>query len=122
MMLKWLISVHILTIMIVFFSNLSWSYQLIVSVFVIISCYNYLRCLSRGNIIRYSKVLGWEWLNTEQKFSSIEVLPSTVITRLFIALHYRYKDKKKAIIICRDSLSKDDYRQFLVSLKINGLN
>lgn len=121
-MFKWLISMHFLAVMAVFLSDVSWSYQLIMSLFIILSCYIYSKCLSRGSTFRYSSVSGWEWLNAEQKFSTIEILSSTVITPLFIALHYRYKYKKTAIIICRDALPKENYRHLLISLKINGLN
>ncbi len=122
-MLKWLIVIHILAIMAVFLSALSWYYQSAICLFVIISFRLYLRGVNYVGSLRHSTLMGWEWLDQAHDFYPIEVLSSSVITPLLMVVHFkRQNHKKKAIIVCRDSLSENEYRQLLVTLKINKTN
>jgi hypothetical protein len=82
--------------------------------------------LSSGNnasTIRYSDSIGWEWREQEHVFLQIEILPTTVTSLFLIVLHFKTQSqKKKSILIYKDSMLADEYRQLLVILKINGLN
>ena len=76
----------------------------------------------KGPSIRYSPRIGWELAQTDLKFHSIEVLPSTVTTQFLIILHFKQQSKKKqTILICRDTLIQNDYRKLMVALRLSGL-
>ena len=64
--------------------------------------------------IKHSEKLGWTISNAGD-FEPVEILTSTVITTVFIFLQIQ---DKPSIIIANDALSEDDYRRFIVKLKI----
>ncbi len=61
---------------------------------------------------------GWQILE-KSEMQSIEILPSTVISKGFIFLHYQMAGKKFYRLIFKDALvpNINDYRQLLVTLK-----
>lgn len=61
---------------------------------------------------------GWQILESSST-QSIEILPSTVISKSFIFLHYQAAGKKCYRLIFRDALvpNINDYRQLIVTLK-----
>lgn len=64
--------------------------------------------------IKHSENLGWQ-ISNGGDFEAVEILTSTVITTSFIFLQVQ---DKPTIIIANDALSEDDYRRFIVKLKI----
>lgn len=64
--------------------------------------------------IKHSEKLGWQ-ISNGGDFEVVEILTSTVITTVFIFLQIQ---DKPTIIIANDALSEDDYRRFIVKLKI----
>jgi toxin CptA len=64
--------------------------------------------------IRHTEKHGWE-ISDDGDFEAIAVAKSTVATSFFIFLHMQ---DKPALLIARDALSEDDYRQLIVKLKM----
>jgi hypothetical protein len=78
-----------------------------------------LKRLARENWrLDYDDESGWQILEASAT-SSIEILPSTVISKLFVFLHYQTAGKKFYRIIFYDALlpNINDYRQLIVTLK-----
>lgn len=68
--------------------------------------------------LNYDDENGWEITESSASYS-IEILPSTVISRRFIFLHYRSENQKFYRLIFQDALlpTTNDYRQLIVTLK-----
>ncbi|KAF3981958.1 MAG: hypothetical protein HFP78_04305 [Methylococcales symbiont of Hymedesmia sp. n. MRB-2018] len=123
LLLYWLLFTHVLAIIAVFLSAVSLLIQWLICPLLIISFIFYSRPRDNSKIIRYGTLTGWEMSDRGQGFSSIKILPATVISTFLIVLHFETDiHQKKTILIGKDSLSENGYRQLLVSLKINGLN
>ncbi|KAF3978163.1 MAG: hypothetical protein HFP77_03395 [Methylococcales symbiont of Iophon sp. n. MRB-2018] len=123
LLLYWLLFTHVLAIIAVFLSAVSLLIQWLICPLLIISFIFYSRLRDNGRIIRYAALTGWEMAYPKQGFSSIKILPTTVISTFLIVLHFETDiHQKKTILIGKDSLAENKYRQLLVSLKINGLN
>lgn len=78
-----------------------------------------LKRLARENWrLDYDDKNGWQLIESSL-LRSIEILPSTVISRGFIFLHYQKDGKKFYRLILKDALipNINDYRQLLVTLK-----
>jgi len=119
-----LLALHLLPSPFIFLSSLSFNNQLflIVSLFVSLLVYIKKEICFNNITIRYSTAKGWELGHIEGVFSSIQVLPSTVLTPYLLILHFKLQNNsKKTILICRDALIDDSYRKLLVLLKISGL-
>lgn len=68
-------------------------------------------------VITHNDAGGWEAFINGQ-FEAIQILDSTVITRVVVFLHFKYRNTVRCnIIILSDALAADDYRQFIVRLK-----
>ena len=66
--------------------------------------------------IRYHDGSGWS-INDE----SVLILPSTVVTPFAIWLHFKPPGaRKKAMLIVSDTMPDQDFRQFIVKLKISA--
>jgi hypothetical protein len=61
---------------------------------------------------------GWQILE-DSTTRTIKILPSTVISKIFIFLHYQTEKKKFYRLIFKDALlpNINDYRQLIVTLK-----
>lgn len=68
--------------------------------------------------LNYDDKNSWKIIESNTIYS-IEILPSTVISRGFIFLHYRTDNKKFYRLLFNDALlpNADDYRQLIVTLK-----
>lgn len=81
---------------------------------------------SKGFVLRYTTAFGWENNHLNDHFDFIEILPSTVLTPFVVFLHYKIKhndqpkQKTKAVMILKDAMNNDDFRQLRVELKISG--
>lgn len=63
----------------------------------------------------------WEIAEQEHNYQAISILPSTVITSWLTVIHYRTTDQVwQSLVVVRDSLSPDNYRQLIVKLKVIG--
>lgn len=121
-----MILLHLLAIIAVFLSPVSWSFQWLTGLGVVISFIFYRRFATYAFTLKHNPSVGWEWLDitgVTGDFSGIEILPSTVLTTFLIALHFKTQNhRNKAIIICKDTMPTDQYRQLLVALKVNGIH
>jgi hypothetical protein len=124
-LLKGLFVLHAIAIIAALTNALTTSYKIILVIAILVSLIVYLKRENnvKGLTLRHAEVSGWEITSLENQFSSIQVLPSTVITQYLIVLHYKIQNqKKRAIIICKDTMTNDNYRKLLVALKISGLS
>lgn len=67
--------------------------------------------------LKYSKECAWELLEGDH-YSSMRILKSSVLTSFIIILHMLIDNKRRSVLVCCDAVSRDDYRQLLVALKI----
>ncbi len=124
LLLKFLIALHLLSILPVLFTPLALVYKIALIVVIMGSLRIYLiKENSREKIfIRHKSVMGWELAGREEKFDLIEVLPSTVVTPYFSILNFKiHENKKQTILIIKDGLTADNYRKLVVLLKMVGL-
>ncbi|NYT47337.1 MAG: hypothetical protein H0A75_06910 [Candidatus Methanofishera endochildressiae] len=87
------------------------------------SLYFYLqryRCGFYTHSLKYSAEFSWELVEGEH-FSSMRILKSSVLTSFIIILHTEIDNKRRNILVCRDAVSGDKYRQLFVALKIMKL-
>lgn len=71
--------------------------------------------------IKHRDIAGWE-VAVEDEFTSVQILPSTVITTLLVIVHFKIlnsKDKNgvKTVLIPFDALNEKDFRHLIVRLK-----
>lgn len=66
----------------------------------------------------YDEESGWKIME-DGATHSIEILPSSVINRFIIFLHYQYDGKRIYRLIAKDAIvsNLNDYRQLIVTLK-----
>ena len=66
----------------------------------------------------YDEENGWQLLESD-RLHAIKILPSTVVSRCFIFLHYESDGKKFYRLIFKDALAQNinDFRQLIVTLK-----
>ena len=77
--------------------------------------------ISRCCWLRNNSGGGWEIAEQEHNYQVISILPSTVITSWLTVIHYRTTDQVwQSLVVVRDSLSPDNYRQLIVKLKVIG--
>jgi hypothetical protein len=85
-----------------------------------ITCHYYIystRQKAKHYRLEYNEI-GWQ-LAENDEFLTIEILPSTVVSRMAIFLHYKTEHKPiNALVIFNDALVADDYRYLITKLKI----
>ncbi|MDD5754996.1 MAG: hypothetical protein PHN45_09625 [Methylococcales bacterium] len=120
---KWLIRllsvVYVLTLIACFMNAFALVIKLSLAIFVLLHGAVTLKRLACENWqLDYDDDNGWQILELSAT-QSIEILPSTVISKLFIFLHYQVSGKKFYRVIFKDALhpSINDYRQLIVTLK-----
>ena len=120
---KWLICllvvVYVLALIAAFLNALQLIIQLSLSAFILLHGWFTLKRLVHENWrLYYDDENAWQIIESNS-IHSIEILPSTVISKMFIFLHYQMNDQKFYRIIFNDALlpSINDYRQLIVTLK-----
>ena len=85
-LINWLFALHAIAILATFTNSLSIVYKIILLIGILVSLIVQLKREDnfKGLILRYSEVTGWEITSLENQFSSIQILPSTVITHYLI--------------------------------------
>lgn len=123
LLIKSLIVLHALAVISVCIPPLFFVYKVALLIAVLISLF-----VSTNKELKSKKcnishsLIGWEISYSENDFSSIEILPSTVITPYFLVLHFRQQNQaKQTILIGMDALNDDEYRKLIVTLRIFGL-
>ncbi len=97
--------------------------KLVLVMFVFLHGLHTLKKLAAENWqLNYQDEKGWHTIEFGIT-KLINILPSTVISKWFIFLHYQTIEKKIYRIITKDALLRDinDYRQLIVMLKTDGL-
>lgn len=111
--------IHSLALIASVFNNLPLLLRLIVFSAVLVHGYFAFKWkdINARQTIEHSET-GWRVLGME-----VEILPTTVISTLAIFLHFKTHDNAKhSLVIFNDALSKHDYRDLLVRLKISTEN
>ncbi|MDD5321483.1 MAG: hypothetical protein PHD43_12875 [Methylococcales bacterium] len=73
--------------------------------------------------IKHTDAFAWE-ISEGNGFASIDILKSTAITTFVLFLHFKSRsqnglkpDAKKTLLVLKDTLTDDDYRYLVVTLK-----
>jgi hypothetical protein len=102
---------------------LAFALKLLLLLLPVSSLYFYLQRYRYGFYtlsLKYSEELSWEIIEGDH-YSSMRILKSTVLTSFVIILHAVIDKKRRNILVCRDAVSGDKYRQMFVALKIMKL-
>lgn len=86
------------------------------------SLYFHLRRYQQGfylSTLKHTTEFAWE-LGTKNSVTSIRILNSSVLTSFIIILHVELNKKHRTILVCRDAVSAEAYRQLFVALKITA--
>lgn len=76
--------------------------------------------------LKYTKEFAWELLAADKhkedpQCSAIQILNSSVLSSFMIVLHVQMQNSSRSLLIFRDAVPDETYRQLKVSLKINGI-
>ena len=69
--------------------------------------------------LKHTNEFAWELVD-KNTISVIRILHSSVLTSFIIILHVEINKKNRNILVCRDAVSAEAYRQLLVALKITA--
>ena len=109
--------VYSLALLACFMNALTLFTQSLLALFVIFHGLRYFKTADAWQLF-YNDEDGWQMaiFNTQ---NNITILPSTVITRQIIFLHYQLNEKKAYRMITKDAIVSDshNYRQLIVALK-----
>jgi hypothetical protein len=109
------IAIHLLALCASFANALPFVLKLAVAAFIGLNFkMTFHKFINEKHSIKHSEKLGWA-ISNGADFEAVEILASTVITTVFIFLQIQ---DKPSIIIASDALNEDDYRRFIVKLKI----
>jgi len=115
---------HLLAIVALYQNKLDFSARVVLVFIVLISLIRHLKreFQFQSVSIRISSEKRWQISFVDSYFITIEILPSTVISPYFIILHFKQHQKpKQTLFILKDALVDDEFRRFVVQLKIAGL-
>ncbi len=119
---KGLVFLHLIALVATVFNALGVIYKLIICTSILISLFINKKNTPKKYILRFSLLAGWAIDFAENHYHPITIIPSTVITRFLIILHFKMQNQKKqTILIFNDALNGDEYRKLVVELKISGL-
>ena len=121
-LLTFIISVHSLAFLSSLFLAVSIPLKLFVFMLVCYSLYFHLLRYKQGFYlctIKHTTEFSWELFNKNQ-LTSIRILNSSVLTSFVIILHLEINKKRRNVLVCRDAVSAEAYRQLLVALKITA--
>lgn len=120
---KWLqrvlIAIYVLTLIACFLNALPLFVKISLAIFCLLHAFLTLKKFAHENWqLDYDEENGWQKIEAA-RLQKIQILPSTVISRYFIVLHYLYENKKHHRVIFKDALVKNinDFRQLIVTLK-----
>lgn len=114
--------VHTLAIGCVFLLGLGVFYSFFLLILVLVSLFVHLNSRNDFIAIRFNANSGWHLAYQDNGFFPVTVLRSTVISTFLIVFHCEMENnQKRTILIVKDSLSGDEFRQLIVILKIVGV-
>ncbi len=72
--------------------------------------------------LNYSTGEGWQIAGQDLDFQTITILPSTVVTPWLTIIHYQTTEKPRlSLVVSKDALTPENYRQLIVKLKVKGI-
>jgi hypothetical protein len=123
---NWLIRLlmvgYVLTIVACFLNALPLVLKISLAVLVLCHAWRTVKKLTSENWqLDFDDENSWQILEASTT-KNLQILPSTVISRYFIFLHYQIENQKFYRLIFKDALlpNINDYRQLLVTLKTSG--
>lgn len=118
-LLRILIFIYFLTLLACFLNALPLVAKVSLASFCLLHGFLTFKKLAQENYqLDYDDENGWQKIETS-RLQKIQILPSTVISRYFIFLHYVCENKKHYRVIPKDALvaNINDFRQLVVTLK-----
>lgn len=71
--------------------------------------------------LRYSQTFGWELAEDGAAFDLITLLPSTVVSQYLTVIHFATEtQRRQSLVVVKDSLTQEQYRQLIVKLRVVG--
>ncbi len=123
---NYLISIHALALVAAVNNDLPVAYQALLIAAVYLNFgFNWKRYIQAPPVytLRYSENYAWQLAEGNGEFSSVTLCGSTVSSALLSIVHMQQPDgKKQALLIFRDSLPPDQYRQLRMELKISTID
>lgn len=120
---KWLryllICVYVLTLIACFLNALPLAIKITLATLCLINGFlTFKKSANENWQLDYDEENGWQKIETA-RLQKIQILPSTVISRYFIFLHYQCENQKHYRVIFKDAIVKsiNDFRQLIVTLK-----
>lgn len=118
-LIRFLLAIYVLAVIACFLNALPLIIKVSLATLVLLHGLFTFKRLARENWqLDYDEKNGWQILEASATHS-IEILPATVISKLFIFLYYQRGDERGYRIIAKDALlpNINDYRQLIVTLK-----
>ncbi|WP_428355115.1 protein YgfX [Methyloprofundus sp.] len=87
------------------------------------SLYFYMQRYQRGFYtfsLRHTEELSWELIEHDH-YTHLRIFKSSVLTTFLIVLQVKIGKKQRNLLVCRDALSAEKFRQLFVALKIMKL-
>ena len=122
--LAFIISVHSLAILSCLFLAVALAFKLLLVFLLCDSLYfHYWRYQKAYYLLslKYTTEFAWE-IFRNNRLTSIRILNSSVLASFVIILHIQMNKKQRTVLVCRDAVSAEEYRQLLVALKITLTN
>ena len=111
-------TLHILTLIACWLNSLSTGLQIFLSTFVLSSWHYQLNKQKNTNLnLVYTENEGWGIAHTHTTKTPIKILATTTISAFFIFMHLTIEQRRQNLIIPRDSLTQQDFRQLRHYLK-----
>lgn len=112
---QFLIVIHLLALAASFTNALPTFVKLCIATLIAVNFkMNYRQYHKEQRIIKYTEKSGWE-VSVSGDFEPVHILKSSVITTTLIFLQLQ---NKPTVVIAKDALSDDEYRQLIVKLKM----
>ncbi|MEQ1619813.1 MAG: protein YgfX [Methylococcales bacterium] len=117
------IAVHFLAITATLSNALPMWQQAMLSMALLGHLYLTLNSSSDSTIkIKHSDIADWEVATSGDEYTTVQILPSTVITTLLIIVHYKplnatARHGVQTVLIPFDALSEKDFRHLVIRLK-----
>ena len=116
---RFLYIIYLLSVSAIFLNALPLVIKIGIAIVVIFHAYKTIKKFQNENWqLDFDDENGWQILESST-IKSLEILPSTVLTRWCIFLHYKIENKTFYRLISKDSILPDinDFRQLFVTLK-----
>ena len=122
-LLRFIIVVHLLALVSCLLMSINIELKIALIIISGYSLYLYLRRYKQGFYtfsLRHTEELSWELVESSD-YSHLRILKSSVLTPFIIILQVRIAKKQRTLLVCRDAVSAEEYRQLYVALKIMQL-